>query len=248
MPLKRCVALMLSFTLLWALAPGAQGESQLWQCSGCSRWNSASYQYCPYCGAERLDYMLCPNCHYQTADTAYVYCPVCGAALQAVSGAAPTATPQPYIYGHTIDRLATRSGPSTDFTGTGTYQVKDQDVPIFSVAYDVNGVAWVQCEVSYGGALRRVYTGLKRFDATTVDLSQVRAESQDTQARKAQLPGKATLRYGPGTEYGVYREDVASQPVLVMYVENGWAQIQSTKAETPWRAWIAESSLSYSVQ
>ena len=37
MPLKRCVALMLSFTLLWALAPGAQGESQLWQCPGCSR-------------------------------------------------------------------------------------------------------------------------------------------------------------------------------------------------------------------
>ena len=59
--------------------------------------------------------------------------------------------------GHTIDRLSTRSGPSTDFTGTGTYQVKDQDVPIFSVSYDVNGVAWVQCEVSYGGGIK--YSG-----------------------------------------------------------------------------------------
>ena len=157
-----------------------------------------------------------------------------------------TATPQPYIYGHTIDRLSTRSGPSTDFTGTGTYQVKDQDVPIFSVAYDVNGVAWVQCEVSYGGALRRVYTGLKRFDATTVDLSKVRAESSYTEEQRASLPHQTTLRYGPGTEYGVYQQDADPQPVLVIHVENGWAQIQSTEAETPWRAWVMESEITYS--
>ena len=203
MLLKRYTALALVLLFLWALTPVAQGESQFWQCPGCSQWNSQSYQFCPHCGTQRPTYRQCPNCHYQTTDTAYTYCPVCGTVLQTVSGALPTATPQPYIYGHTIDRLSTRSGPSTDFTGTGTYQVKDQDVPIFSVAYDVNGVAWVQCEVSYGGALRRVYTGLKRFDATTVDLSKVRAESSYTEAQRASLPHQTTLRYGPGT--GIWR-------------------------------------------
>lgn len=190
MLLKRYTALALVLLFLWALTPVAQGESQFWQCPGCSQWNSQSYQFCPHCGTQRPTYRQCPNCHYQTTDTAYTYCPVCGTVLQTLSGVLPTATPQPYIYGHTIDRLSTRSGPSTDFTGTGTYQVKDQDVPIFSVAYDVNGVAWVQCEVSYGGALRRVYTGLKRFDATTVDLSKVRAESSYTEAQRPACPIK----------------------------------------------------------
>lgn len=246
MLLKRYTALALVLLFLWALTPVAQGESQFWQCPGCSQWNSQSYQFCPHCGTQRPTYRQCPNCHYQTTDSAYTYCPVCGTVLQTLSGVLPTATPQPYIYGHTIDRLSTRSGPSTDFTGTGTYQVKDQDVPIFSVAYDVNGVAWVQCEVSYGGALRRVYTGLKRFDATTVDLSKVRAESSYTEAQRASLPHQTTLRYGPGTEYGVYRQDADPQPVLVIHVENGWAQIQSTEAETPWRAWVMESEITYS--
>lgn len=203
MPLKRCVALMLSFTLLWRWAPGRPGGKPALQCPGCSRWNSASYQYCPYCGAGTPRLHAVPQLPLPDRRHRLCLLPrMRRGAPGCFRRGRPPATPQPYIYGHTIDRLATRSGPSTDFTGTGTYQVKDQDVPIFSVAYDVNGVAWVQCEVSYGGALRRVYTGLKRFDATTVDLSQVRAESQDTQARKAQLPGKATLRYGPGTEYG----------------------------------------------
>ena len=92
----------------------------------------------------------------------------------------------------------------------------------------------------------RVYTGLKRFDATTVDLSKVRAESSYTEAQRASLPHQTTLRYGPGTEYGVYRQDADPQPVLVIHVENGWAQIQSTEAETPWRAWVMESEITYS--
>lgn len=242
---NRWIAALLALLTLCALLPAAQGESMLWLCPGCGMKNDQSFQFCPYCGTERPACLQCPRCNYQTSDLSYVYCPMCGATLLAVGSATATATPQPYIYGHTVDRLATRSGPSTDFTGTGTYRVEDQDVPIFSVAYDVNGVAWVQCEVSYGGALRRVYTGLKRFDATTVDLSQVRVETGYTEAKRAQIPAGASLRYGPGVEYGLYLEDQERQPVLVIHVENNWAQVQSTQAKTPWRAWIQQDQLTY---
>lgn len=251
MTCKRCFAILLSLMMLWAVVPVAQGESTLWLCPGCSRWNSQTYQFCPYCGTERPEWLQCPRCNFQTSDTSYVYCPLCGATLQAAgtsATAAPTATPQPYILGHTIDRLATRTGPSTDFTGGGAYQVKDQDIPIFSVAYDVNGVTWVQCEISYGGSLRRLYTGLKRFDATTVDLSKIRVESSYTSARQARLLANATLRYGPGAAYGLYQQGAESQTVLVIYVENGWAQIQSTQAETPWRAWVSVNEIFYTDQ
>ena len=49
MLLKRYTALALVLLFLWALTPVAQGESQFWQCPGCSQWNSRSYQFCAHC-------------------------------------------------------------------------------------------------------------------------------------------------------------------------------------------------------
>ncbi len=67
-------------------------------------------------------------------------------------------------------RLATRTGPTTEYTEPGTFYLEGSYVKIVSIAYDENGVPWVQCEISEGYGLMRVYTGLKRFDAATVAL------------------------------------------------------------------------------
>ena len=226
--------LLLSLLLLFG---AALADESTWQCPSCEATCSSSFQFCPYCGAERV--RQCQSCGYTATDARYTYCPECGEPLPA------STTAVSYVTGHTVDNLSTRSGPSTDFTDLGTYRLKDQDVRIFSICYDANEVAWVQCEITYGGAMRRVYTGLKRFDAQTVDLSLVREEIGLDEAPLATVAEGATLRYGPGTQYGLCKQAMATRDVAVISEENGWAQVQFLADETPWRAWVLTSDLTY---
>lgn len=102
----------------------------------------------------------------------------------------------------TIDNLSTRSGPSTKYRETGTYKVKDEYVRLISLAYDENDICWVQCEVTYGNKLRRLYTGLKRFDISTFDLGSVPEE--DPLDYRAKITSTSKAMYGPGDGYGTY--------------------------------------------
>ena len=78
------------------------------------------------------------------------------------------------IYGLTIDRLATRKGPGTQYEGGGTYNVKGEYIRILSRAYDKrNGIWWVKCEIPYHGQTRVLWTGWKRFDSTVTDLNSI---------------------------------------------------------------------------
>lgn len=147
------------------------------------------------------------------------------------SASAPVATVAPanqaVLTGLTIDNLATRSGPATEFSGLGTYKVKGQYVTLVDIAYDVNGVGWVQAEVPYGGALRRVYTGLKRFDTSTFDLSALRQETPLNQ--DAEVVRDVTPRYGPGTSYGSYGDTLSitgGTAVTLIAYEGDYAQVQ----------------------
>lgn len=218
----------------------AAADGNSWQCPACAKTCSASYSFCPYCGAARETVRTCAACGFQTTDGQYAYCPQCGAALTA-----SVQTASSYVTGRTQQDLATRSGPSTSFTDMGVYRVKEEDVRIYSIAYDNNKVAWVQCEVSYGGMLRRVYTGFKRFDASTVDLSQVREEGDLADARIAIVDSGATLRDGPGALYSKSKQNMTSTQVAVICVENGWVQVQFIQDETPWRAWVQEKEIAY---
>ena len=128
------------------------------------------------------------------------------------------AAAEPYTYtiddvsvkGLTIDKLSTRSGPSTAYRETGTYKVKGQWIRLYSYAYDNNGVCWVQCDVPYGEKFRRVYTGLKRFDASTVDLSQLPQEDP-TKFETVKMLETATALYGPGDGYSTYDQLTADK-------------------------------------
>lgn len=91
----------------------------------------------------------------------------------------PTAPPSAgkAVYGLTIDKLATRKGPGTQYEGGGTYNVKGQYIQVLAKAYDKrNGIWWVKCVIPYHGEQRILWTGYKRFDHSTLSLDQLPEE------------------------------------------------------------------------
>jgi len=143
------------------------------------------------------------------------------------------------------DNLATRSGPATEYRETGTYQVKGEHVRLISLAYDEGGLCWVQCEVLYGKQLRRVYTGLKRFDVVTFDLDSVPEE--DPPGDQARVIATSKAMYGPGDGYGAYAELTVDkgQTVTVIAIENDYAQVEWTTSRQSYRAWVPVHTLRY---
>ena len=82
--------------------------------------------------------------------------------------------PSDGVYGLTIQKLATRSGPGTQYAEKGTYNVAGQYIKILTRAWDDrNGIWWVKCEIPYKGALRVLWTGYKRFDSSTCPLESI---------------------------------------------------------------------------
>lgn len=81
------------------------------------------------------------------------------------------------VYGLTIDKLATRKGPGTQYEGGGTYSVKGQYIQVLAKAYDNrNGIWWVKCVIPYHGENRILWTGWKRFDHSTISLDDLPEE------------------------------------------------------------------------
>ncbi|QTE72147.1 hypothetical protein JRC49_04825 [Clostridiales bacterium FE2011] len=103
-------------------------------------------------------------------------------AASILSGSTVTAAPQggpkaDGVMGLTIDKLATRKGPGTQYDGGGTYSVKNQWIKVLAKAWDSrNNIWWVKCEIPYHGEIRVLWTGWKRFDHTTITLDDLMEE------------------------------------------------------------------------
>ena len=139
-------------------------------------------------------------------------------------------------------RLATRSGPGTQYTELGSYFQAGTTLTAISAAYDDrNGIWWIQTEFSYGGELRRAYTGLKRLE---MQVSDVPVEYVVTPA--AVVNRSVYAYWGPGYGYSMYKNPIpAGTEGIVWQVENGYAQLEfydSAEGKTR-RVWIPESSL-----
>ena len=81
------------------------------------------------------------------------------------------------LFGLTIDKLATRKGPGTQYEGGGTYSVKGEYIEVLAKAYDKrNGIWWVKCVIPYHGEERILWTGYKRFDKNTLPLDMIPEE------------------------------------------------------------------------
>lgn len=121
-----------------------------------------------------------------------------------------------------VDRIATRSGPGTNYDELGSYHKAGYILTVLSRAYDDrNGIWWLQVELNYGSELRRVYTGLKRVD---IDINLVQDEGE---LCYAQTLTRYIPYYGPGTNYTAHKDYVPASTVGSVYAfENGWVQFE----------------------
>lgn len=225
------LTLILVALLLLAVASTALASS--WYCPQCSRLNDGNF--CPVDGqgnplnSKSETYSL--NNGSSSSNTSY--------------GGSTSYGSNVEVWGLTKDNLATRSGPATEYTEPGTFKVRGQYVKIVSISYDENSVPWVQCEVTYRGALMRVYTGLKRFDKTSFDLASVTNENTYW-SYSTSLNSSFELQYGPGYDYATMTgyKLKSGKKVTVITTENDWAQIEfKTSNGSLCRGWIPYSYL-----
>lgn len=174
---------------------------------------------------------------------------LCGVSFSFAIASANTSTlniDDMYVEGFTIDKLSTRSGPSTAYRDTGTYDVKGQWIHILSYTFDNGGVCWVQCDVPYRDQLRRVYTGLKRFDASTVNLDYVPMEDP-TYFASVKVLKTASAYYGPDdrfSKYGSLTVDRGQTVKLLEIIDNS-AMVEWTTSKQSYRAWVPIDVLDY---
>ena len=146
-----------------------------------------------------------------------------------------------------IEDLATRSGPSTQYTGCGSYKMKGQYVTVISRAFDNGGVQWAQVEISYGGSVRRMYTGVKRLSISNSQLAQVREEDMNYFIGYGTVTSTVNPKWGPGSWYATYtdRTIYSGSQVAVINSENGFYQVELYHTDGHvLRCWIPTGNVS----
>ena len=127
----------------------------------------------------------------------------------------------------TLMRVASRSGPGTNYDELSSYHKKGYTLTVLSRAYDENnGIWWLQVELNYGSELRRVYTGLKRVD---IDINDVQDECPLFYAR---VKSSNIPYYGPGTAYTAHKNAIAAGTEGIIYgFEDGWVLFEFYNAD-----------------
>lgn len=145
-----------------------------------------------------------------------------------------------------IEDLATRSGPSTQYTGCGYYQMKGETVRAVSRAFDNGGIQWVAIEFSYSGATRRVYTGEQRLNLTDSQLAQLPEEDMTVFIGYGSITKNVNPKWGPGEWYATYTDRTlkSGARVAVISCENGYYMVECyhTNGEIL-RCWVPVSDV-----
>lgn len=144
------------------------------------------------------------------------------------------------------DDLATRTGPSTDFTGAGSYKLKGQTVTVICRAYDRGGVLWVEIEFSYGGGYRRAWTGAKRLNLSSGQIRNLAEWDSFAYYGPGTINTRVSPRFGPGTYYSSYgdRDYYRGDRVTVIDEADGYYEVESSyKDGRTLRCWVPSSSV-----
>jgi hypothetical protein len=113
--------------------------------------------------------------------------------------------------------MATRSGPNTKYTYPGAFP-KSTAITVYYQTSG-NGVMWGMVEFKRNGEWYRLYTGMKRIDASNVP-----KDSEDFVY--ASLSSTVTPRYGPGTEYAALpNKMLAGSYIKAFFQENGYVMV-----------------------
>lgn len=140
-----------------------------------------------------------------------------------------------------VENLASRSGPSTHYTGCGSYQMKGETVWAVSRAFDESGTQWVAIEFAYSGATRRVYTGADRLNLTVSQLNQLPEENMTVFIGYGTVTANVNPKWGPGSWYVTYNDRTLwkGARVAVISSENGYYMVECLHTDgNTLRCWI----------
>lgn len=147
-----------------------------------------------------------------------------------------------YVPAKLNQKMATRSGPSTNYSEQGTYFSKGTEVTVLSAAYDNrNGIWWAQVEFSYKGMMRRAYTGFKRLNINPADVV-----AEEEPIGTYVIASSVTPLYGPGKSFDAYSLKLASGTKGSVYAfENDYAQFEyfDSAKNVYRRVWVPTSKL-----
>ena len=169
--------------------------------------------------------------------------PATGAKAAQGEKAATVYESYPWVTGcNLLMKLATRSGPGTEFQEPGTFFGKNWQsttVKVLKKSWD-GSIWWVQVEFDYGNYGKyRVWTGKKRVD---VDLDKVEKEASIGNGHV--MPTKETY-YGPGTNYAKANITIRDPADTIVYAyENGFVDIEYRYpgSSRKYRVWVREEA------
>lgn len=135
-------------------------------------------------------------------------------------------------------KLATRSGPGTQYDEPGTFfgkTWKETTVKVLGKSYD-GSVWWVLVDFSNSGkASYRVWTGLKRVD---VDLSKVKEINPIGQGT---VDATSKTYRGPGGAYAKAKVTITDWVDVLAYSrENGYVEVEFEQNGKWYRVWVPE--------
>ena len=142
-------------------------------------------------------------------------------------------------------KLATRSGPGTQYAEPGTFfqnNWKKQTVLVKKKKWD-GSIWWVQVDFQNGTKSRyRVWTGVKRVD---VDLNRV---SEETRICDCDIYPTSDTWYGPGGKYAKAKVSINRSAVGTIYgQENGYVDVEYWYEDDGYdgshRVWLPESAV-----
>lgn len=153
------------------------------------------------------DTWYCPQCGRKNDNN---YCPVDGtkrpANTQPQQQTSGNYTQYAYVTGKLSMKLATRTGPGTQYDEPGSFLSAGKQVTVLSKAFDNrNDIWWVQVEFSESGSTYRAYTGVKRFSNLNLNLI-----PEEKIIGKCTLSQSVTGYYGPGYNYKAIGKKVPS--------------------------------------
>jgi hypothetical protein len=139
-------------------------------------------------------------------------------------------------------KLATRSGPGTQYDEPGTFfgkNWKTTTVRALGKSWD-GSTWWVLVDFSDGGkASYRVWTGLKRVDVEIDQLPEVYPIGQGT------VSATSNTYRGPGGNYAKAKVNINGWKDVVAYGrENGYVEVEFIQGSKWYRLWVPESETS----
>lgn len=145
-------------------------------------------------------------------------------------------------YGVLKQRIATRSGPGTNYFEPGSFLASGDVVTVHTKVWDSrNEIWWVQVDFYAGGERYRAYTGSWRMN---VDLSRVPQERTLGAVRVLQ---DADVFAGPGWDYVMWNDTVYGGTTgTLLEVEGGYGLVEcwNSRRNQMWRVWIDLDQLS----